>query len=419
MRPIQAPEHRAIAEQAAAYGLCEHCLGRMLARVDHGLGNDERGRLLCEAHDLETVPIPGCYICQGLFDRLERMTDVAEATLKQVEFETYLVGTRVAHDIEARDELVKEDIGTEETENLTTELNREIGRRLWERHGWEAAFQRPQVTAVLDTRFDHVTLTYRSFCLYGRYRKFSREIPQTRWPCRSCRGVGCHKCEGTGLTYPTSVEQLVTPPVLEATGATESKFHGAGREDVDALMLGSGRPFILEMVDPQRRFLDLEAVQEAINEHARPGAEVGPLQVVDPDLIPEVKAARGGKVYQATVAFDDDVAEETLLNACRILSDAPVAQRTPSRVAHRRADKVRKRRVARIEPREVGSDGRTAILLIEGDAGLYIKELISGDGGRTEPSLADQVGTGATCTALDVVHVEGPESLDEPPLPTE
>ncbi|MFB6172251.1 MAG: tRNA pseudouridine(54/55) synthase Pus10, partial [Haloarculaceae archaeon] len=42
-----------------------------------------------------------------------------------------------------------------------------------------------------------------------------------------------------------------------------------------------------------------------------------------------------------------------------------------------------------------------------GEGGLYVKELVSGDEGRTDPSLAGLLGVGATVTALDVLAVEG------------
>jgi len=48
---------------------------------------------------------------------------------------------------------------------------------------------------------------------------------------------------------------------------------------------------------------------------------------------------------------------------------------------------------------------------VHGAGGLYIKELISGDDGRTEPSLAGLLKVAATVTALDVLAVEGE---DEP-----
>jgi tRNA pseudouridine synthase 10 len=55
------------------------------------------------------------------------------------------------------------------------------------------------------------------------------------------------------------------------------------------------------------------------------------------------------------------------------------------------------------------TDTRTATIEIHGEGGLYVKELVSGDEGRTEPSLAGELGVDATVTALDVIDVEGVE----------
>jgi tRNA pseudouridine synthase 10 len=96
------------------------------------------------------------------------------------------------------------------------------------------------------------------------------------------------------------------------------------------------------------------------------------------------------------------------------LEGATVEQRTPNRVDHRRADLVRERTVLDID----GSltDEYTATVEVHGEGGLYIKELVSGDDGRTEPSLAGLLGIEATVAALDVLDVEG---VDEPFLTPE
>jgi tRNA pseudouridine synthase 10 len=52
-------------------------------------------------------------------------------------------------------------------------------------------------------------------------------------------------------------------------------------------------------------------------------------------------------------------------------------------------------------------DPRHATVEIHGAGGLYVKELVSGDEGRTEPSLAGLLGVGSEVTALDVLAVEG------------
>jgi tRNA pseudouridine synthase 10 len=91
-----------------------------------------------------------------------------------------------------------------------------------------------------------------------------------------------------------------------------------------------------------------------------------------------------------------------------------VDQRTPPRVDHRRADTVREREVLSIDG--TLEDDRSATLDVHGEGGLYIKELVCGDEGRTDPSLAGQVGVDATVETLDVVDVEG---VDEPFLTEE
>jgi tRNA pseudouridine synthase 10 len=44
-------------------------------------------------------------------------------------------------------------------------------------------------------------------------------------------------------------------------------------------------------------------------------------------------------------------------------------------------------------------------LTVRAQAGTYIKELVSGDGGRTEPCVAGVLGAGAACVELDVLDI--------------
>jgi len=43
---------------------------------------------------------------------------------------------------------------------------------------------------------------------------------------------------------------------------------------------------------------------------------------------------------------------------------------------------------------------------VTGEAGLYIKELVSSDGGRTKPSVSSVLGVGAKVVDLDVIGIE-------------
>ena len=92
--------------------------------------------------------------------------------------------------------------------------------------------------------------------LESRYRKLKRGLPQTVFYCPRCKGdrrrrQGCPQCEGFGKLTKESVQELIARRLVPAMQAKEGRFHGAGREDVDVLMLGRGRPFVY-LYDGQR-----------------------------------------------------------------------------------------------------------------------------------------------------------------------
>ena len=416
-----------IAREALATGpLCDPCLGRLVADRSFGLSNDERGHALRVAVALEDdepfeTEEADCWVCEGECDRHEWWAENATAALRGYEFDTYQVGTRVPPLIEENDRLLREDVGLdpEAGELLKSAFNREVGKRLGAKTGGEVDFERPDVVVLCDLSTDQLEVQVNSAFVYGRYRKLERDIPQTEWPCRECNGTGrqrdeiCPGCDGTGYRYDESVEQLTTPPVEEAMEGSDATFHGAGREDVDALMLGTGRPFVLEVDEPRIRDVDTDELQDAINDFADGKVEVEGLSLATHEMVERVKELPANKTYRAAVTFEEPVDETAFANALAALDGATIDQETPQRVDHRRASKTRVREVYDISGEM--DDDRHASVEIDGEGGLYVKELIHGDEGRTEPSLAGLLGVGAEVTALDVLAVEGEDEPFERP----
>jgi len=218
----------------------------------------------------------------------------------------------------------------------------------------------------------------------GRYRKLVRGIPQTKWPCRECKGKGCERCNFTGKMYQESVEELISPEFLRESRGSETKFHGAGREDIDVKMLGTGRPFVLEIKEPLRRSLDLKGLEDKVNQSAEGKVEISGLKFTGKERRKQIKTSSTDtyKIYRALVKVEKDVTPEDmgLIKSLKLIE-----QRTPQRVVHRRADIIRKREVRNIEVKKL--DDGCLELVIECQGGLYIKELISGDDNRTQPSV--------------------------------
>jgi tRNA pseudouridine synthase 10 len=388
--------------------ICDHCLGRQFAKIASGLSNAERGEQVKAAlQDARVELTEGtCWVCNGLFQLLETWITRAREALREYEFTTFLVGTKVSGLLAANEELLWELVEATYAEPLKAEVNREVGKQLERRLGKTANFDTPDLIVVLNLWTETVEIQSNAVFLYGRYRKFARGLPQTRWFCRVCRGRGCDRCDYTGKMYPESVEELIRNSLLELFGASDMILHGCGREDIDARMLGSGRPFVLEIKEPHRRFIELATVDSKVNAENRGKIEVTNLQYVQKGLVAALKAAKAEKTYQVTVSFTEPnaISERALQTALTALEGAVIEQRTPTRVMHRRADLVRERRVS--TARVVSFETARAVLEVTGDAGLYIKELVSGDEGRTSPSLTALLGSPAEAVELDVVEVK-------------
>jgi tRNA pseudouridine synthase 10 len=169
-------------------------------------------------------------------------------------------------------------------------------------------------------------------------------------------------------------------------------------------MLGTGRPFVVEALRPKVRTIDLSWLEEEINRRAEGKVEVHELSFADQKTVERLKEGPFEKTYSALVELGSEIAEEKLKSVLKELVGS-IDQQTPTRVSHRRADKIRVRKVYSADLAEVS--GRLAKIIIRGDSGLYIKELISGDGGRTRPSLASALGVDAVVVELDVTDVGG------------
>lgn len=400
-----------MAEKALSKDLCDHCLGRVFAQVDTGLTNAERGQSLRMALNLERAledqePLPAhirCWVCDELFDMVPRFAEAVVDKLQTIEFDTFLVGTRVDPLISEKEERLWGEVGQDKAETIKAEMNREIGKAVQALIPQEVEFTTPDVVALVDTRFSHVDLDISPLFVYGRYRKLSREIPQTRWPCSRCQGKGCERCNGTGKLYQTSVQEIIGDPLQRDAQGTDHFFHGMGREDIDARMLGNGRPFVLEVRGPSKRHIDLAALEKEINENGKERVEVEGLRRSSRDEVRFIKSASPDKEYRVLVQMDGKVNKEKLNEVVLSLRSTRITQQTPTRVAHRRADLARERGIVDLVVEAF--DGQDLTLRVRTEAGTYVKEFVHGDGGRTRPSLSEALGVPCKVKALDVIEV--------------
>jgi len=255
----------------------------------------------------------------------------------------------------------------------------------------------------------------------GRYRKLVRDLPQTLFYCPTCKGHprrrrDCETCEGFGKLTRDSVQELVAWVIGKAFGTRKNKFHGAGREDMDVRMLGTGRPFVLELLNPRTFGLDLAELEAEVNQRNEGRLEVLGLHYSEKPRVVVLKESKHAKEYEARVGVDGDSAAALAILEGKVGERVKLTQRTPERVAHRRADLDRERWMELVSVQR--EDGGELIVRLLTEHGTYVKEAISGEDGRTTPNLATWIGMPCQCIELDVLAIleEDGEASEEAPV---
>ena len=399
-------EQRATGRRLLPKGLCPECFGRVFGRYGHGLSNPERAARVAAAL---SAPLPSasteCSLCHGAFHRWPQWIERVKVATEGLEWHRFSCGSRWDPETLALEETIWTEVGSAWGESARGAFNRELGKRLQAATGALGEPKDPEVVLLADLPAGRVEVTVLPLYLEGRYRKLDRTLPQTRWPCRRCQGRGCDTCQGTGKTYAESVEELIAAPILEATHGRGTRFHGMGREDIDARMLGQGRPFVLEILAPRLRTVDLPTIEAELRRRSAGRVEVQGLKLSGPARVIAVKEATPEKSYRVEVVGHSP--EAKINEALALVVGRAIAQRTPTRVAHRRSDRVRPRRIVAARLVEVG-DGRFTLDL-RAEAGTYIKEWVEGDGGRTDPNLSMLLGEPLSVAHLDVLEIHDQE----------
>ncbi|MDT7889811.1 MAG: tRNA pseudouridine(54/55) synthase Pus10 [Desulfurococcales archaeon] len=411
------------------YALCDRCLGRLYARLGHGWDNLKRGSAVktmlvmkyhsaimlgdrdAEREFLEIAPRIGyiasglykriagsdlasvpCAICNGSLDLfLEALARKAIDLLRSWGISRFLVGVIVENTIRTVEAEVIKISGTKYYEELKDEISRELGKKIEEYGGFTADLRDPEATILVGYPSGEINIEARSILIRARYWKKWRMISQSI-------------IIRNGKPKHFSIQEA-SRPLADLFMGAGTVVHAFGREDIDARMLGTGRGVVIEVKSPRRRRASLGEVEEFLNRFR----DLVEFKVLGYSSRWDVRVNKkrsneARKIYRILALVGREIREEDIRRLEDELRDRDILQRTPSRALYRRSDKERIKHV--YEVRCVKIAGNLLECLLEASGGLYIKELVSGDGGRTRPSFSEILRTEAICIELDVVWTE-------------
>jgi len=482
-------------------GTCDHCLGRIggkkrFSQTILESGIEIRNDVTTADSTLKNIreEEPLCPFCENLFEEIPLISELIIESVGDKECSRLQLGSRIPKDQSEAEDHMRKRYGAANSTPLKSSLVEEIAKHLKESgFDMKMVIDKPEILAIVDVLTLTVELDVRSQYFYGRYLKLERGIPQTKWPCKSCKGRGCQKCDNTGMQYTSSVQGLIGDPLLEIFGSKEHSFHGMGREDIDVRCLGRGRPFVIEFKNPKVREVDCNEIMDIINKNAAGRIEVNSMRPSNRSEVVRVKDTPAEKSYtikykiepltqneldeltqilevpkdnrqrnsrrkkyysnngdrdlNTTTEIDySSMKKAELVALCeekglaksgtkevlierlssekeptlplpekdfvmeimQKLQGCTLAQRTPERVAHRRADKIRKRKVLETNNPSIEVVDENLMIgefSLRCESGTYVKETVHGDGGRTQPSIASLIKAKCTVEWLDVADI--------------
>lgn len=267
-------------------------------------------------------------------------------------------------------------------QSIRLELEKRLGKRI--------DFADPDLQIILRQN-NFVYLKARNVYVFCRYKKNSRELPQSPWSIKA----------GTN-PFKTSIAEIIIPFFREAFFGEEALFHAAGREDFNVRMLGNGRPFVMEVLNPKKRNFELDKLESMVNS-STDLIDIEIVDFTDKARVVEVKQKKSDKLYSALVEFSAPVDTDKLYLLEKV-KDLELVQENPTRVAKTRANLKRIRHIRKIEIVKVVTETLVKMNILA-EHGTYIKEFISSDNGKTKPSVRSIMENSALCKELDVMHI--------------
>lgn len=251
------------------------------------------------------------------------------------------------------------------------------------------------------------TITGPTVFVAGRYCKYSRNLSQTPWVLDGKRLMD------------DSIQEIIMDALIFHFEVEPEQiiFSASGREDCDVRCLGNGRPFVLEINDSHQISMPdeiAEQIEKNVNEKQSQKISIKDIQIVKRDELVHIRDGEQNKkkIYRALCKVDTKITLDILKKL--VCPDGfLINQLTPLRVLHRRSLLSRPRQVFSVSPKYMINEQGQEMLVIDivTQAGTYIKELVHGDFGRTQPNFSSITGFSMDILALDVVGID----LDWPP----
>lgn len=376
------------------YALCKYCLSRQIS-VEADINYDSQDLVQSNSNRVT------CHICSGLMHKTDLVVQKIRNSLSDdYHFNTFLIGVTLPSSLYEKEDQIRARFKIRGRENIKSQLVRDLRKKFRKYTNKQIDFSYPDVTVNLQFRKESelgIDIQKRSMIIFGRYIKKTRGIPQRagglyKPHTQSNTSLFVDPSSPHGSTMrsieDTSIQSIISKEILGITRGQALKFSWIGSEDKNSLVLGSGRPFFVQVRNPKTLHLNENKL-----DFPRYGLSVN-LESLSKKL-PEQPVQFIAKTRIIVQTPRQLVKEEVL----------KIRSLTNSVISFKNQKKLRRTSTKRIYSLDVvKQDNRICELYLVADGGLTIKQFVEGRE-CINPNVSTVVNLRCECLMFDVLDI--------------
>ena len=375
------------------YILCKYCLSRQVS-VDTDINFNAQDSFQLNNGNK-------CHICSGLMHKTDLVIQKIRNSLSgRYRFDTFLIGATIPASLYEKEDRIRARFKIRGRENIKSQLVTDLRKKFRKYTNKRIDFLYPDI--IVNLQFEKesdpdINIQTRPLIILGRYIKKNRGIPQragglykSRTQSDTSLSVNPSPLHGSTICSieDTSIQSLISKEILGITRAQALKFSWIGSEDKNSLVLGSGRPFFVQVRNPKTLHLNENKL-----DFPRYGLSVN-LESLS-EKLPEQPVQFIAKTRIIIQTPRQLVKEEVL--KIRSLTNSVISFRNQKKL-HRTSTK----RIYSLDV--VKQDNRICELYLVADGGLTIKQFVEGRE-CINPNISTVVNLRCECLLFDVLDI--------------
>jgi tRNA pseudouridine synthase 10 len=328
-----------------------------------------------------------CYICNNLMNKLETINNALIRKVNEgYEFGTFQIGVSLPSTYIEREDDIRSRLKVRGRNSIKNQFLSNLREMFKHALNKELDYLSPDLRIELVINEENefsFSIIPTPVVLACKYLKKKRGIPQKHPGLAVPRGQHLDDDSKCGKFF--SLEEVVSEYLKQITSGVRVKFSWIGGEDKESLVLGKGRPFFAEIIEPKRRII----VEHKISLNEK-GIELFVLNASK--NLPQYPMSYVSRTRISIIA--EGLVSNKELECLTLLSGRTIWFRNKKRIVSREVHRVKVGKV----------DGKNFELEIIAEGGLHIKQFVGGKE-YCEPNISALLGFKCECSNFDIIDV--------------